>query len=154
MKRRKRVQRPAPVDFGPVERLARGDVMVEGERPYRRARVVDVISRMGDVERRAAAHLLALFEVASFSGFKCAAFEPRSGRGSADISDAACRAREELAMIAEALDRRHWGAIWYVLFFGESQIAFAFRYGIRRASVGPLLAGALRAVADIREGLR
>lgn len=138
-------------DLGPPERLARGEVRVEGEGQHRRGRVLDVIATFGRDEQEAAAWLDQLFEASEWPGFKCSRFDRGAG-GSLPGSqtERATHARRQLFHVSGMIGPIHWDIIFHVLFFMEPQQLYAIRRGIRKSEVRPRLRTALFAVANYR----
>lgn len=139
-------------DFGPAERLARGEVIITGERQHRRGRAVDIVFSMDQQHQEAAAWLLALWEAAEYQGWACTSLMRGGSGGTAGPSDRAMGARKSLRWISERIERWQWSVIFHVLLMGEVHTLYCRRARIPRAHVTPRLREALRAVAILQRG--
>lgn len=149
--RKQKIKRkPEFVDFGPIERLARGDVIVIGDQRHRRGRAVTVIMGMPEAEQHAALFFLKQFECAGFHGFASSSLERRAV-GSSDMGDRVVAARNALWRIHRHLSPVHWSVCWHVLAFEESHTLYAIRAGMRARHVTPLLKDALSEISSLRQ---
>lgn len=149
--RKRRLERGQIVDFGPHERLARGEVIVEGGRWNKRGRVASVIHTFSIAEQEAATWLEIQFEIAQFNGFHCSTFNHGGGCNyGSEQTERSTAARRQLWKVYEAIGPRYWNILFHVLFFMEPQIQYAIRAGIKKREVRPLLQAALAAVASYR----
>lgn len=139
-------------DFGPAERLARGEVIITGERQHRRGRAVDIVFSMDQQHREAAAWLLALWEAAEYQGWACTSLMRGGSGGTAGPSDRAMGARRSLRWISDRVERWQWSVIFHVLLMGETQVLYSRRARVQRGYVTPMLRTALLAVSCLQRG--
>lgn len=144
------------VAFPTAERIARGDIVVTGKGRQARARVLNVVDRMDRDCQMAAAHILALVEVARFSGYKCQRFERHGDGGTVDMTptERAEHARRALSRMWSRVPSDLALVIEYRLCFSESEQDVALRLGLSRGQVGRRFEAGLRAVAAVLRGKR
>jgi hypothetical protein len=158
MTRRRRARpTPEPADFGPHERLARGEVRLEGDPARPRGRALSIVDELPVELLNSLSLLLRLFEAASFPGYAVSSLD-RIGTGARkrdEPTERAEGARRHLAAIESHVGPLGWSAIVDLLLWQKSAAAWAFDcrtrgYAVDRNAAKPVLMTALAAIAIMR----
>ncbi len=155
MAKRRRSKSPSePLDHGPELRLARGEVVLEGDPARPRGRALSIADELPPELLNSLSLVMRLFELAAFSGYSRSDME-RVGGGVCrrdEPTERAENARRHLGAIERHVGPLAWSAIVDLILWQKSAAAWAFDcqsrgFGLDRNAAKPVLMTALSTIS-------